>query len=176
MVAAEPIPTHDVGWEPRCVVVIDIVVVLDDLVLVLDDRDNGSSSVVHLVIVIVIVDDSARYAAAINLPTDHEQASALRMSIGADLRRAGLTFLAWVVLAGGRARSLGEPRGVPGGWLAGPDDFVGRRPSQRSSRPNSLHRMGTPLRSCSPRSTSSIPDPTIRSFTVLETSTSPGSA
>ena len=41
---------------------------------------------------------------------------------------------------------------------------------------NSLHVPGTPLSSCSPRSTNLIPDPTTRSATVRETRTSPDAA
>src|SRR5262245_11386129 len=39
-----------------------------------------------------------------------------------------------------------------------------------------LHSPGTPFRACVPRSTNRIPEPTTRSLTVLDTSTSPGSA
>src|SRR5215831_17123618 len=38
------------------------------------------------------------------------------------------------------------------------------------------HSPGTPLRACMPRSSNAMPEPTTRSFTVLETSTSPGFA
>jgi len=38
----------------------------------------------------------------------------------------------------------------------------------------SFHVPGTPLRSCSPRTSNSMPDPTTRSFTVDETNTSRG--
>jgi hypothetical protein len=38
---------------------------------------------------------------------------------------------------------------------------------------NSFQRPGTPLSSCSPRSVNVIPEPTTRSTTVRETSTSP---
>src|SRR5262245_13883079 len=38
------------------------------------------------------------------------------------------------------------------------------------------HAPGTPLRACMPRSSNAMPEPTTRSFTVLETSTSPGFA
>src|ERR671918_1014720 len=49
-------------------------------------------------------------------------------------------------------------------------------PDRYGTATNRRHRPGTPLSSCSPRSSKAIPDPATRSFTVDETSTSPGPA
>jgi tetratricopeptide (TPR) repeat protein len=51
-----------------------------------------------------------------------------------------------------------------------------RRSDQAYASANSRHDPGTPLSSCSPRSSNSMPEPASRSLTVLETSTSPASA
>ena len=81
-----------------------------------------------------------------------------------------------------RARGHRQARRAPNAWrgrsraaggAAAAADAVEELLAYASATANRCHCSGTPLSSCAPRSSKSIPEPATRSFTVLETSTSP---
>jgi hypothetical protein len=69
-----------------------------------------------------------------------------------------------------------QPRPEPAVWDNLCPPGIGTLRMGQSIAEKSFHDPGTPFNSHSPHSSNAMPDPTTRSFTVLETRTSPGAA